>query len=177
MKQDIQTATFAGGCFWCMEPPFAREEGVIKVAVGYAGGKEKNPAYEELCSGRTGHRESVQIAYDASKISYEKLLDIFWQQIDPTDELGQFADKGSQYKTAIFYHDEMQKQLAEKSKLDLEKMKKFEKLIMTEILPFTSFYPAEEHHQGYSRKNPIRYKAYRIGSGRDSYLKGKWGHK
>ena len=165
-------ATFAGGCFWCMEPPFAKLEGVEEVIPGYSGGDKPNPTYEEVCSGNTGHREVVQIIYDEKRISYEELLDVFWKQIDPFDNGGQFADRGEQYMTAIFYHDEKQKEAAIKSKEEHEKM--LNKEFKTDILPFKSFYPAEEYHKQYYKKNPIRYKTYKVLSGRESFLKKTW---
>lgn len=171
----LSRATFAGGCFWCMVPPFVQLDGVAKVVSGYSGGREANPSYEQVAHGLTGHAEAVQIFYDPKKVSYEKLLEIFWRQIDPTDAGGQFADRGSQYRTAIFYHDSEQKRLAEASKTDLQKSGRFSRPIATEILPYVGFYPAEEYHQDYYSKNPVRYKLYRTGSGREGYLKEKWG--
>ena len=167
-------ATFAGGCFWCMEPPFEILDGVDEVIAGYSGGDTENPSYEEVLSGKTGHYEAVQIRYDPESITYEELLEVYWRQIDPTDSGGQFADRGSQYRTAIFYHDQKQKELAEKSKLQLEKSGKHDKPIVTEILPYKEFYVAEDYHQNYYQKNPVRYKAYRQNSGRENYLKEKW---
>jgi peptide methionine sulfoxide reductase msrA/msrB len=170
----LETATFAGGCFWCMEPPYENLEGVKEVIPGYTGGHKKNPTYEEVSSGTTGHTEAVQIIYDPAKVTYSELLDIYWQQINPTDPDGQFADRGSQYRTAIFYHSEEQKQLAEQSKEDLVASGIFQKQIVTEIVPAEPFYKAENYHKDYYIKNPIRYKMYRFGSGRDQYLKVKW---
>lgn len=170
-ERKIEKATFAGGCFWCMEPAFKLLPGVISAVVGYTGGEIKNPAYEEVSGGKTGHREAIQITYDSSNIGYDKLLDIFWMQIDPTDAGGQFADRGEQYKTAIFYHSEEQKKMAEESKAKLEMSGRFKGPIATEILPAGEFYPAEEYHQGYYQKNPLKYKAYRMGSGRDEFIK------
>jgi peptide methionine sulfoxide reductase msrA/msrB len=172
--ENVKKATFAGGCFWCMEPPFEKLEGVIEVIPGYTGGHKVTPTYKEVSSGKTGHTEAVEIIYDSSKISYAELLDVFWRQIDPTDAEGQFADRGSQYRTAIFYHAEEQKKLAEESKGNLMKSGKFQAPIVTEILPAMQFYRAEDYHQDYYRKNPIRYKLYRFGSGRDRYLEKKW---
>ncbi|UCB56843.1 MAG: peptide-methionine (S)-S-oxide reductase MsrA [Candidatus Omnitrophota bacterium] len=174
---DEKKATFAGGCFWCMEPPFEALKGVSEVTSGYMGGTRKNPTYEEVSSGKTGHREVVQVTYDASKISYTELLDVFWKQIDPTDASGQFADRGSQYKTAIFYHDQQQRRLAEESKSKLEESGKFEKPIVTEILKASTFYPAEEYHQDYYKKCPFKYDSYKKGSGRDEFIKEKWSGK
>lgn len=168
-------ATFAGGCFWCMEGPFETLQGVTDVISGYAGGEEANPTYEGVSSGTTGHREAIQIAYDPAKISYGELLDVFWRQIDPTDGGGQFADRGRQYQTAIFYHDAEQQDLAEASKAALAESARFDKSIATEILPFRSFYPAEDHHQDYYKKQPARYSSYRSRSGRGPYLAKAWG--
>ncbi len=169
-----EKATFAGGCFWCMQPPFRIAEGVISAISGYAGGTKENPTYEEVSSGTTGHVEAVQVTYDEEKISYDSLLDIFWKQIDPTDPAGQFADKGSQYKTVIFYHDDEQKKLAEASKKKIEASGKFAKPITTEIRPYTNFYPAEEYHQDYDQKNPGRYREYKVLSGRESFISKMW---
>ncbi|MEK7120610.1 MAG: peptide-methionine (S)-S-oxide reductase MsrA [Patescibacteria group bacterium] len=168
-----EKATFAGGCFWCMLPPF-RIEGVIGVQAGYAGGSTKNPTYEEVSSGATGHVEAVQVTYDLNKVSFKKLLDIFWHQIDPTDGKGQFADQGSQYRTIIFYHNEEQKKQAQQSKEELE-LKQFKgKKIATEIIPYKNFFQAERHHQDYDKKNPLKYKIYKTASGREAYLKNIW---
>jgi peptide methionine sulfoxide reductase msrA/msrB len=167
-------ATFAGGCFWCMVPPFKKLGGVKEAVSGYTGGTKENPTYEEVSSGRTGHLEAVQITYDPAKVSYEQLLDVFWKSIDPTDQGGQFADRGSQYLTAVFYHSEEQRQLAEKSKDQLEKSGRFSRPVMTAILPANPFYPAEEYHQDYDRKNPVRYKLYSSGSGREQFLEKTW---
>src|SRR5574341_368379 len=170
-----EKATFAGGCFWCMEPPFEKLDGVTEVISGYTGGKKVNPTYEEVSYGGTGHLESVQIIYDPSKITYSELLDVFWKQIDPTDPNGQFVDRGLQYRSAIFYHNDEQKSLAEKSKEELDKSGRFNKPIVTEIIEASTFYKAEDYHQDYYKKNPIRYKFYRFNSGRDRYLKKIWG--
>ena len=172
-----EQATFAGGCFWCMEPPFEILEGVIDVVSGYAGGRTENPTYEEVTSGRTGHVEAVQITYDPSKISYSELLDVLWGQIDPTDPHGQFADKGGQYRTVIFYHNEEQRRLAQKSRKALDASGRFKRPIVTEIVKFSNFYKAEDYHQDYYKKNPIRYKCYRFHSGRDQFLEEVWGEK
>lgn len=169
-----EQATFAGGCFWCMEPPFEILEGVINVVSGYAGGSTENPTYEEVTSGRTGHVETVQITYDPSKISYSELLDVFWQQIDPTDPYGQFTDKGGQYRTLIFYHSEEQRRLAEESKEALDASGRFKKPLVTEIVKFSNFYKAEDYHQDYYKKNTPRYKSYRFHSGRDRFLEEVW---
>jgi peptide-methionine (S)-S-oxide reductase len=171
----MEIATFAGGCFWCMQPAFDKLEGVKSTTAGYTGGHTKNPTYEEVSAGGTGHAESVQIVYDPAKISYEKLLDIFWHNIDPTVRNRQFCDTGNQYRTAIFYHNEMQRILAEASKISLEKTKPFKGPIVTEITAATEFYPAEEYHQEYYKKNPIRYKFYRYTCGRDQRLRELWG--
>ena len=173
----LDTATFAGGCFWCMEPPFEKLEGVVSVTSGYTGGKEKNPTYEEVSSGSTGHAESIEVRYDPARISYQQLLDVFWHNIDPTTPNQQFCDRGTQYRSAIFYHNAKEKQLAEESKLKIESMLKFKERVYTEITAASTFYPAEEYHQDYHKKNPIRYKTYRLGCGRDARLKELWGEK
>ena len=172
-----QIATFAGGCFWCMEHPFEKLEGVLEVISGYTGGQKENPTYEEVSSGLTDHLEAVQIRYNASKITYAELLDVFWRQIDPTDPNGQFVDNGPQYRTAIFYHNMSQKRLAEETKEELERSGKFEKPIVTKIVEISGFYKAEDYHQDYYKKSPLRYKYYRDNSGRDQYLKRVWDHK
>jgi peptide-methionine (S)-S-oxide reductase len=166
-------ATFAGGCFWCMEPPYDKLDGVISTISGYAGGKTKNPTYEEVSRGTTGHTEVVQVTYDPKKITYEKLLDVFWRNIDPLTPNRQFCDIGSQYRSAIFYHDENQKRLAEESKKALSK--RFKEPIVTEIVAYTEFFPAEDYHQDYYTKNPLRYKYYRYNCGRDQRLEALWG--
>ncbi len=171
----LEKATFAGGCFWCMTPPFEKLDGVKEVISGYTGGHTKNPTYEEVTSETTGHRESVEVIYDPAKISYEKLLDVFWRQINPTDAGGQFVDRGPSYTSAIFYHNEEQKKLAEESKKKLEQSGRFDKPIVTDILPAGPFYRAEDYHQDYWKKNPVRYKFYRYNSGRDQYLAKIWG--
>ncbi len=167
-------AIFAGGCFWCMEPPFENEEGVIDVVSGYTGGKTENPTYEEVGSGKTGHYEAVEVLYDPEKISYEQLLAVFWRQIDPTDDGGQFGDRGTQYFTAIFYLDQEQKRLAEISKKELDQTSIFDKPIRTAILPAASFYQAEEYHQDYYKKNVLQYSMYKVGSGRAGFLENTW---
>ena len=172
--EKLEKATFAGGCFWCMEPPFEVLDGVDEVIAGYTGGATENPSYEEVSSGKTGHYEAVQITYNPEIISYEELLDVYWRQIDPTDGGGQFADQGPQYKTAIFCHDQKQKELAEESKLQIEQSGKFNKPIAAQILPYMHFYPAEDYHQDFYKKDPVRYKSYRAGSGRDRFLKKAW---
>lgn len=168
-------ATFAGGCFWCMEPPFDKLPGVISTTSGYTGGQIRNPTYEQVSGGQSGHAEAVQVEYDPKRISYEKLLEVFWHNIDPMQRDGQFCDHGSQYRTAIFYHNDEQKRLAEASKAALVKNKPFKGEIVTEITRATEFYPAEDYHQDFYRKNPIRYKFYRTGCGRDARLKELWG--
>jgi peptide-methionine (S)-S-oxide reductase len=168
------TATFAGGCFWCMEPPFDALDGVISTTSGYIGGHKQNPTYKEVSRGGTGHTEAVQVVFDPEKIGYVDLLDVYWRNIDPTDATGQFCDKGSQYRSEIFYHDEQQKQLAEMSKQALVELKPFAGDIVTDISPATVFYPAEDYHQDYYLKNPVRYKFYRYGCGRDKRLEELW---
>ncbi len=174
MNDKLEKATFAGGCFWCMEPPFEMLDGVKGAIAGYTGGDTVNPSYEQVSSGKTGHYEAIQVTFDPEVIRYEELLDVFWQQIDPTDGGGQFADRGSQYKTAIFYHDSSQKELAEESKRTLEQSGKFNAPIVTAVLPFTVFYPAEEYHQDYYQTNASRYETYKYYSGRESFLKENW---
>ena len=174
-EQVTKKAIFAGGCFWCMEPPFEKLEGVFSVTSGYTGGHDTDPTYQEVSSGITGHAEAIEVVYDPTKVNYEQLLDIFWRNIDPTDASGQFADKGSQYRPAIFYLDEEQKRLAEESKEALGKSGRFDKPIVVEIVPASAFYPAEEYHQDYYKKNFGHYKVYSIGSGRVGFLKKKWG--
>ena len=168
-------ATFAGGCFWCMEPPFDSLSGVVETVVGYSGGKEKNPTYEQVWQGRTGHAEAIRVVYDPTKIDYETLLETFWINIDPTQEDGQFADRGRHYRTAIFYHDDSQKEKALLSKKKLEESGKFKKPIVTSVEKFVSFYRAEEYHQNYYEKNPIHYGNYKIGSGRAGFIERTWG--
>ena len=167
------TATFAGGCFWCMEPPYDELDGVIATISGYIGGTKKNPTYEEVSAGTTGHTEAVQITYEPKKISYEKLLEVFWRNIDPLTANAQFCDQGSQYRSGIFYHDESQKKLAEASKKRIQR--RFKQPVVTEIVRAAEFYPAEDYHQDYYKKNPIRYKIYRYGCGRDQRLEELWG--
>ena len=172
---DLRQATFAGGCFWCMEPPFEKLPGVSKVISGYTGGKKENPNYKEVATGSTDHVEAIEIHYDSSTISYNDLLEVLWRNIDPTDGSGQFVDRGKQYRPAIFYHDKDQKNLAEKSRNKLEKSKRFKNKIETKIIKATTFYAAEEYHQDFYKKNTVRYKIYRVGSGRDQFLKKYWG--
>lgn len=173
---NYEKATFAGGCFWCMEGPFDEIPGVVSVTSGYTGGRKKNPIYEEVSAGGTGHAESVQVVYDPAKVTYEKLLKVFWHNIDPTTRDRQFCDTGNQYRSAIFYHGEMQHRAALQSKADLEKNKTFKEPVVTEIVHATEFYPAEEYHQNYYKKNPIRYKFYRTSCGRDRRLRELWGN-
>jgi len=173
--ESVATATFAGGCFWCMEPPFDKVPGVVSTTSGYAGGEMNNPTYEQVSSGRTGHAEVVQVAYDPSKATYETLLEVFWRNVDPLDGGGQFCDRGRQYRTAIFYEGEAQKQAAEESKRELQASGRFDKGIVTEIAPLDAFYPAEDYHQDFYRKNPARYNMYRFGCGRDRRLETLWG--
>jgi methionine-S-sulfoxide reductase len=177
MKENTETrkATFAGGCFWCMVQPFDEMPGIEKVVSGYTGGHVKNPTYREVCSETTGHYEAVQITFNPELFPYEKLLELYWPQIDPTDPGGQFFDRGHSYTTAIFYHDEEQRVAAERSKEDLERSNKFSKPIATKILPAKEFYPAEEYHQHYYRKNPSHYQRYSIGSGRKAFTQEHWG--
>ena len=170
-------ATFAGGCFWCMEGPYDALDGVISTTSGYIGGTKKDPTYQEVSSGRTGHTEAVQIVYDPAKVTYEKLLDVFWHNIDPTAANRQFCDSGSQYRSGIFYHDDTQKKAADASKAALDKSKPLKGAIVTEITAATTFYAAEEYHQDYYLKNPVRYRFYRQGCGRDARLKELWGDK
>lgn len=177
MGERRELATFAGGCFWCMVTPFEEMPGIHKVVSGYTGGHKENPTYEEVCSGTTGHVEAVQITFDPDVFPYEKLLDIYWPQIDPTDEGGQFVDRGSSYKTAIFYHNEEQKRLAEESKQKLEESGRFDRPIATQILPAGPFYEAEEYHQDFHKKNPGHYKRYREASGRDPFIRENWSDK
>ena len=169
------TATFAGGCFWCEEAAFMDLPGVVSVTSGYTGGHKVKPTYEEVSTGMTGHAESIQVVYDPSKVSYAKLLDLFWHNVDPLDAGGQFCDRGSQYRAAIFYADEDQHREAEASKQALERDSRFQGKIVTQIVPASAFYPAEEHHQGFCKKEPLRYGMYRQGCGRDARLKQLWG--
>jgi len=171
----LKKATFAGGCFWCMEPPFEKLTGVSKVISGYTGGKKENPSYKEVATGSTDHAEAIEIHYDSSIISYNDLLEVLWRNIDPTDGSGQFVDRGKQYRPAIFYHDKDQKKLAKKSRNKLKKSKRFKNKIETKIIKATKFYAAEEYHQDFYKKSTVRYKIYRVGSGRDQFLKKHWG--
>ncbi|WP_279326671.1 peptide-methionine (S)-S-oxide reductase MsrA [Bacillus kexueae] len=169
-----EKATFAGGCFWCMVKPFDQWNGIHEVISGYTGGHIENPSYEDVKSGESGHYEAVEITFNPDIFPYEEILKIYWQQIDPTDDEGQFFDRGPQYRTAIFYHSEEQKVKAEQSKQNLEESGKFSKPIVTKILPATPFYPAEEYHQAFYKKNPEKYKQERIESGRDAFIEKHW---
>lgn len=174
MSGTYEKTTFAGGCFWCMVKPFDEQPGIISVISGYTGGHVQNPTYEEVCSDKTGHYEAVQITFDPSVYPYEDLVELFWKLIDPTDPGGQFADRGSSYRTAIFVHSEEQRQVAEASKQRLAESGRFDKPIVTPILPAATFYPAEDYHQQYYKTNPVRYQAYYAGSGRQRFLKDAW---
>jgi len=174
MSKQLEKATFAGGCFWCLVHPFDERPGVESVVSGYTGGTVENPTYEQVVSEGTGHREAVQITFDPSIMPYEKIVETFWHQIDPTDTGGQFGDRGESYRTAIYYHNDKQKQIAEESKQKLEESGKFSKPIVTEILPAETFYRAEEYHQDYYKKNPFHYKMYQKGSGREDFIKENW---
>ncbi len=172
-----KTVIFAGGCFWCMEPPFEDVSGVIDVSAGYTGGHVENPTYEQVLTGSTGHYEAVRVIYDPDVLSYDELLEIFWRQIDPTDADGQFADRGTQYLTAIFYTDDEQKKTAEESRKQLDASGIFEQPVVTAILPALPFYMAEEYHQDYARKNVLQYSLYKSGSGRSGFLEKTWNKK
>ena len=174
-SQRLSVATFAGGCFWCTESEFEKLQGVHSVISGYTGGSKKNPSYRQVARGKTSHQESVQVHYDPALISYEKLLQAFWRMINPTDAGGQFYDRGHQYSTAIFYHSEDQRRLAEQSIVQLESSGRYDKPIVTPVVAAGVFYPAEDYHQDYYKHNPVRYKVYRWNSGRDQYLKKIWG--
>jgi len=174
---NASAAVFSGGCFWCIQPPFDDAKGVYATYVGYCGGTMQNPTYEEVSTGATGHRESIEVFYDPTKITYKQLLDIFWRNINPTQADGQFYDIGSQYTTAIYYANDQEKRDAIESKDLLQKSGKFNAPIATKILPLEKFWPAEEHHQKYSHKNPAHYDAYHSGSGRDGYFQETWGSK
>ncbi|MFB4163693.1 peptide-methionine (S)-S-oxide reductase MsrA [Alteribacillus sp. JSM 102045] len=169
-----QKATFAGGCFWCMIKPFDEMEGIIEVVSGYTGGHLENPSYEDVKTGRSGHYEAVQITFDPDLFPYEKLLDLYWPQIDPTDDEGQFHDRGPQYRTAIFYHNDLQKELAEKTRQEIIESGRFQKPIVTKILPAATFFPAEEYHQDFYKKNEQEYKEDRAKSGRDEFIQSYW---
>jgi peptide-methionine (S)-S-oxide reductase len=170
-----EKATFAGGCFWCMEPPFDELPGVVSTTSGYTGGQTKNPTYEQVSAGITGHAESVEVLFDPAKVSYARLLDVFWKNVDPITANRQFCDSGTQYRSAIFYHGDEQKRLAEASKKALEESGRFKQPIVTQIVAATAFYPAEEYHQDYYKKNPLRFRYYKYGCGREQRLKELWG--
>lgn len=174
-KGKLEKATFAGGCFWCMQPVYDKLEGIVRTAVGYTGGTKANPTYEEVSMGKTGHFEAIEVTYDPARISYPQLLEAFWRSIDPTQDFGQFADLGPQYRTAIFYHNEEQKQSAFSSKEKLEKSGKFDVPVVTGIKTASKFYPAEEYHQKYYLKNSGHYYLYKKGSGRQGFLEKMWG--
>ena len=171
----LETATFAGGCFWCSESDFVKLPGVVEVVSGYTGGSKANPTYQEVSSGSTGHYEAVQVLYDPEKVTYRELLDAYWRHVDPTDNGGQFVDRGPQYRTAIFYHNQEQKRQAEASKSELARSGRFSRAVVTPIVPLTTFYKAEDYHQDYFKKSPLRYKAYRQASGRDQFIEKIWG--
>lgn len=174
-ERGLSKATFAGGCFWCVEADFEKVDGVVAVVSGYTGGQTANPTYKEVSSGKTGHVEAVQVTYDPKRVTYRELLDVFWRHVDPTDAGGQFVDRGRQYGTAIFYQDEEQKRIAEESKQELEKSGRFTKPVVTEIRALDRFYEAETYHQDYYKKQPWDYKTYRSGSGRDQFIGRVWG--
>ena len=171
----LTKATFAGGCFWCMEEAFESVEGVVSVVSGYMGGQVENPTYEQVSAGGTGHAESIEVTYDPNKVTYPKLLEVFWRNVDPTTPNAQFCDHGNQYRSVVFYHDENQKQLIDLSKEKIEHTKSFPESIVTEIVPASEFYPAEEYHQDFYSKNPIRYKYYKWSCGRAKRLEQLWG--
>ena len=173
----LEKATFAGGCFWCMEEALDKVDGVVSTTSGYTGGRTKNPTYEDVSAGGTGHAEAVEILYDSTKVTYARILDVFWRNIDPTQPNAQFCDHGNQYRSAIFYHDETQKRLAEESKKKLTQSKPFKEPIATEIVPAAAFYSAEEYHQNFYEKNPLRYKVYKFNCGRTQRLQELWGSK
>ena len=173
--RNLKVATFSGGCFWCMEAPFDKLEGVVSTTSGYTGGRTVGPSYEEVSSGTTGHAESVRIVFDPARVTYRKLLDVFWRNIDPVAKNRQFCDVGDQYRSAIHFHDEEQRRLAEASRDELQKSGRFAQPITTQIVPASAFYAAEDYHQDYYRENPIRYKFYRTHCGRDQRLKEIWG--
>jgi len=174
-NNNLKAATFAGGCFWCTESDFEKVKGVSEVISGYTGGRKENPGYKEVSAGTTGHVEAIQVIFDPAQVTYKELLQVFWRHIDPTDSGGQFVDRGSQYRTAVFYHDDEQKKQAEESKAELAKSGRFKKPVVTDILPFTVFYTAEDYHQGYYKKNPSHYNSYRSHSGRDQFANQIWG--
>lgn len=171
----LAKATFAGGCFWCMEEVFEEVEGVVSVVSGYTGGRKADPSYPEVSAGWTGHAEAIEIQFDPAKVSYAELLELFWRNVDPTTADRQFCDRGNQYRTAVFYHDEDQRRLVLESKLKVEQTKRFQEPIVTEIVPASAFYVAEEYHQDFYKKNPIRYKFYKFNCGRTQRLEELWG--
>ena len=175
-NKEIEKATFAGGCFWCMQNPYDELKGVVSTAVGYTGGHAENPTYEEVCAGNTGHAEALEVLYDPTQINYTELLNVFWRNIDPTTLNRQFTDAGTQYRTAIFYHNEEQRQSAESSKKEMERSGIYDDPIITEITPVSTFYMAEDYHQKYYEKCPVKYKMYKSGSGREQYLENIWGN-
>jgi peptide-methionine (S)-S-oxide reductase len=175
MPRGLAKATFAGGCFWCMQPAFDKVKGVVSTTAGYTGGHTQQPTYEQVSAGGTGHVEAVQVVYDPAQVGYANLLEVFWHNIDPLDAAGQFCDKGSQYRSIIFYHNDEQKRLADASKAALERSGQLNQPVVTEIRPVAEFYPAEDYHQDYYRKNPLRYKFYRFACGRDARLQTLWG--
>lgn len=174
MEQTYEKAIFAGGCFWCMVKPFDQQPGIISVISGYTGGHVENPTYMQVTTGTTGHTEAVEITYDPSVVSYEKLIEIYWQQTDPTDALGQFADRGDSYRPVLFYLNEEQRKIAEKSKEQLQNSGKFSQPIVTQIEPAQVFYPAEDYHQDYYKKHSMHYNLYREGSGRAGFIRKNW---
>lgn len=173
--QQLETATFASGCFWCTESDFDKVDGVVETTSGYLGGKTENPTYKEVSAGNTGHTEAVQLKYDPAKVTYQQLLDVYWRNVDPFDKGGQFCDRGDQYRPGIFFHSDEQKRLAEESKAALEKSGRFNEPIVVEITPASTFTKAEEYHQDYAKRNPIQYLIYRHGCGRDARLGAIWG--
>ncbi|EAH3823125.1 peptide-methionine (S)-S-oxide reductase [Listeria monocytogenes] len=173
-KESLEKATFAGGCFWCMVKPFDTQPGIEKVISGYTGGHTVNPTYKEVCSGTTGHTEAIQITFDPAVFPYEKLVEVYWQQTDPTDAAGQFVDRGDSYRPVIFYHNEEQKEIAEKSKAALDASGRFKKPIVTEIAKAETFYPAEEYHQDFYKKEKARYEGYQVASGRAAFIDANW---
>jgi methionine-S-sulfoxide reductase len=175
--QKYEKATFAGGCFWCVQPPYDKLNGVVKTTVGYTGGQEKNPTYKQVSYGKTTHTESIEVVFDPAVVSYEQLLDVFWMNIDPTDIKGQFVDRGSQYRPEIFYHSENQRIIAENSKQKLEKSGRFDKPVVVPITPASQFWKGEDYHQKYYKKSPVSYYAYRRGSGRDQFIEKYWSKK
>lgn len=180
MKQNedkFELATFAGGCFWCIEADFRKVTGVLDVVSGYTGGETENPTYQEVCSGVSGHVEAIQVRYDSGQVSYQELLNVFWRHVDPTDSGGQFVDRGPQYRTVIFTHSDGQQQIAEESRQALDRSDIFDKPVLTEIIPYTVFYEAEDYHQGYYKKDPLRYTNYRQNSGKDQFLTSVWKEK